>query len=441
MRSILPRDCGAPNGLLAEKYYKALQLKKPISSHGGKRGQDASLSGVATPSKGDGAGSGSGGASPEPGGEGGSGGQSTPGAGGQLTPGTRGRSEGPEDPTAPSGVTSSASHEGQRSTSSTGDESHGGVGVDMNPASSGASADSSTGSFDARGDSAPVQHSGPGSPVSSPPRERCCAGGSACTGKPAPWERPEDAKQGRTEAEAEQIRKEVAKAVREAEKGKGPKGSKGRGYIPGGWLVWVDQWEEGQRASSAEANRWERRLRAYLGLELTRRRGEESPSYARPRWAPSIASGRLVPGGVNTSARVSIVLDTSGSMSSAGREVAGIVAAICRSVTGGGSEGVRVISVDTLVHGDARVTSARDVSRLGLYSGGGGTDLRPGITRACEPRRGWRADVIIVVTDGDGTWPEKPPRIPVIVALVGGRYRSYVPPWARIIEVNQEERR
>jgi predicted metal-dependent peptidase len=128
-------------------------------------------------------------------------------------------------------------------------------------------------------------------------------------------------------------------------------------------------------------------------------------------------------------------------MSNTGREVASVVAAICRSVVGGGSEGVRVISVDTTVHGDARVTSARDVSRLGLYSGGGGTDLRWGIARACEPRRGWRADVIVVVTDGDGIWPEEPPHIPVIVALVGGRYRSYVPPWARIVEVNREERR
>jgi predicted metal-dependent peptidase len=235
---------------------------------------------------------------------------------------------------------------------------------------------------------------------------------------------------GRSEAEREQVRAEVAKAVREAKQA-----AKGRGKVPGGWAVWASEWEAGRRAAQAEARRWERQLRAYLGRELSRRRGEESPSYARPRWAPSLASGRLVPGGLRTQAQVALVLDTSGSMRGAGAEVARVVEAICRA-TVGGAEGVRVVAVDTEVHADSRVTSAREVAQRGLLRGGGGTDLRAGLARACEPQRGWRADVVVVVTDGDGEWPKTAPRVPVLVALVGERRRQYLPAWVRaVVEV------
>jgi len=71
--------------------------------------------------------------------------------------------------------------------------------------------------------------------------------------------------------------------------------------------------------------------------------------------------------------------------------------------------------------------------------GGGGTDLRVGVTAAAVLRPA--VDLVVVATDGDTPWPERPPRenpgATWVVLLLDGP-RDGVPAWMRTITVPRE---
>ena len=136
--------------------------------------------------------------------------------------------------------------------------------------------------------------------------------------------------------------------------------------------------------------------------------------------------------------RVSVVIDTSGSVSddelgSALLEVAAILKAL-----GGRRDLATVLSCDTAVHAVGRVCGAEGIPLVG----GGGTDLRTGIEAALGRRQ--KPDTLVVLTDGQTAWPSSGPPCRTVVGLFPrpSRWqekRAYQPPappgWARVVRI------
>jgi predicted metal-dependent peptidase len=101
-------------------------------------------------------------------------------------------------------------------------------------------------------------------------------------------------------------------------------------------------------------------------------------------------------------------------------EIKGILAAL------GYTTDVTVIACDAAVHTSKRIMKASQVQLLG----GGGTNMSVGIEHAANLRP--VPNVIIVITDGYTPWPDKPPRVPVIVAAIAD---GPTPSWATRVEV------
>ncbi|WP_280299627.1 VWA-like domain-containing protein, partial [Nocardia neocaledoniensis] len=134
--------------------------------------------------------------------------------------------------------------------------------------------------------------------------------------------------------------------------------------------------------------------------------------------------------------RVSVVIDTSASVSDTELGSALLeVAAISRAV-GGRRDLLSVLSCDAAAHVAYPLCRAEQIPLIG----GGGTDLRAGFTKALRTR----PDVIVALTDGYTPWPNRPPCRTVV-----GLFRradqgdeddpNYVPrtppAWARVVDI------
>ncbi|NYV78020.1 VWA-like domain-containing protein, partial [Streptomyces sp. UH6] len=137
--------------------------------------------------------------------------------------------------------------------------------------------------------------------------------------------------------------------------------------------------------------------------------------------------------------RVTVVVDTSGSVSDAELGSALLeVTAISRAV-GGRRDLVSVVSCDAAARKVGPLCRGEGITLLG----GGGTDLREGFATALEARP--RPDVVVALTDGQTPWPDHRPPCRTVVGLFP-RAPSYsednpdhvpdLPPdWARVVEI------
>jgi predicted metal-dependent peptidase len=134
--------------------------------------------------------------------------------------------------------------------------------------------------------------------------------------------------------------------------------------------------------------------------------------------------------------RVTVVVDTSGSVSDAELGAAlNEVAAITRAV-GGRRDLVSVLSCDASAGSVRAVCDARDIPLVG----GGGTDMRAGIERAVRTRP--VPDVVVVLTDGQTPWPRRRPPCRTVVGLFPRPVSENVPyvpaeppPWAKVVTI------
>jgi predicted metal-dependent peptidase len=132
--------------------------------------------------------------------------------------------------------------------------------------------------------------------------------------------------------------------------------------------------------------------------------------------------------------KVAVVVDTSGSISNKVLQATlAEVMAITKAV--GNSAGIEVIACDYVAYPSVRVRSVGDVRKLEL-PGGGGTDMREGITAALAIKP--RPDAIVVVTDGLTPWPAEQPSgcDNYIVLLTEESARRYVPAWAKVVVID-----
>ena len=246
-----------------------------------------------------------------------------------------------------------------------------------------------------------------------------CGSGSGCP--PVPGELPsgvglpDGSAEPVSPAEGDFVRRRVAHDVQAVEQ------AKGRGSMPGGLTRWA------ATVLAPPTVAWDRVLRAAVRRAVAERAGRVDYTYSRP-------SRRRLPGIIKPAMRapsviVSVVVDTSGSMSEADLDAAmGEVHGVLRS-SGVAREHVRLLSCDAAATTAQRVRSATSV-RL---SGGGGTDMRIGIAaaEAATPA----PHVVIVLTDGDTPWPEAPTRARLVCAVISNRDPHGTPQWATTVHI------
>lgn len=245
--------------------------------------------------------------------------------------------------------------------------------------------------------------------------------GSGAGGPDLPGELPPDANvdgqvvTGVGPAEGDMIRRQVAQDIKAHQQGKG------RGTVPAG----LDRWAGDVLRPPVVP--WPQVLRAAVRAALADRAGRTDYTYSRParRRVPRI----IKPAMRGPTIRASIVVDTSGSMSqddltAALSEIGGVL----RS-SGVARDQIRVLSCDAASGTPARVRSVSDI-RL---TGGGGTDMCIGITAATRARPA--PDVIIVLTDGDTPWPDRPGKARLVCAIISPRPPHGTPEWAITVHV------
>ncbi len=409
---IYPEMFGQPDGLLAEEYYIAIALQEQDSApdqgasaqpdgadddpeagddqqgDGSEAGQETADNSETAP--GDGASSsadhgGDDGDQPEPSLTGQGGGQADDD---QL--GDRGDGSGSKSGD-PGGSTSSGSSDQPESSS-------------QPPGSPGSGPEAGTDGGEP-GDQAQTPAPGAG---------RC---GSCATGQQEPWEDgpPGAESPGTGRAEAEMIRRDVARQIAEH--------SRDRGTVPGHWARWADE------KLKPKVN-WRRELATAIRHAVADVAGAVDYSYRKPsRRQGQVGNGKVVlPSLRHPIPSVAVVVDTSGSMSDAMlsqalAEVSGILKGM------GQREGVHVIACDAQAHACKKVFSPRQIQ----LAGGGGTDMGEGIAEAMKLRP--QPQVIVVITDGYTPWPDAAPRARVIVALTDD---GNAPPWAKAVKVGDK---
>lgn len=246
------------------------------------------------------------------------------------------------------------------------------------------------------------------------PGEGC---GSGADGIRREHEQPPDSDIGSVSTvEAGAIRERVAIDYREF--------SRQRGTDPGGLLRWVE------RILTPHVP-WEPLLSGAVRRGIGWAAGRGDYTYTRPSRRAGSLRGVILPGQHRAVPRVSMVIDTSGSVDDEmlARAVAEVDAAI--AALGLPGSHVTVHAVDAEVHTTRAVRSARRVELVGA----GGTDLRIGL-RAVEQERP-RPDVVVVLTDGFTPWPATPPPgAAVIIALLRRRQWPLpeTPSWATVVE-------
>ncbi|MGW3709238.1 vWA domain-containing protein [Streptomyces albogriseolus] len=185
---------------------------------------------------------------------------------------------------------------------------------------------------------------------------------------------------------------------------------------------------------------WRELLGAALRSAVSASGSGDDYSYGRPSRRSAGVPGAVLPSLRRTPPRVSVVVDTSGSVSDAELGSALLeVTAISRAV-GGRRDLVSVVPCDAASYEVHRLCRAEGIPLVG----GGGTDLRAGFTRALAARP--RPDVLVVLTDGQTRWPSSRPPCRTVVGLFPRPPRrtdeenpDYVPDtppeWARVVTV------
>lgn len=249
--------------------------------------------------------------------------------------------------------------------------------------------------------------------------------GSGADGSEREWDLGPDGADGLSEQQRDAVRFRVAQAI------------SGRpGSAPQGWKRWAEE-------AFHPPQPWRELLGAALRSATSGPGAGDDYSYGRPSRRSAGLPGVVLPSLRRRPPRVTVVIDTSGSVSDAELGSALLeVAAISRTV-GGRRDLVSVVSCDAAARVAHPICRAEGIPLVG----GGGTDLRAGFTKALGGRP--RPDVIVALTDGQTPWPSAPPPCRTVVGLFprARRPRSYnennpeyvpdaPPDWARVVVID-----
>jgi predicted metal-dependent peptidase len=248
--------------------------------------------------------------------------------------------------------------------------------------------------------------------------------GSGADGLERGWDLGPDGAHGLNAQEQDAVRFRVAQGIN------------GRpGNAPKGWKRWAEE-------AFHPPQPWRELLGAAVRSAACGTGAGEDYTYGRPSRRSAGLPGVVLPSLRRTPPRVSVVIDTSGSVSDAELGSALLeVAAIARAV-GGRRDLVTVVPCDAA----ARIVHPLCRGEGIPLMGGGGTDLRSGFAKAL--RAGPPPDVVVVLTDGQTPWPARRPPCRTVVGLFPRqrRLRSWdeddpdrvpdsPPAWARVVTI------
>ncbi|GAA2924568.1 vWA domain-containing protein [Streptomyces argenteolus] len=247
--------------------------------------------------------------------------------------------------------------------------------------------------------------------------------GSGADGLERGWDLGPDGAHGLSAQERDAVRFRVAQGIT------------GRpGNAPEGWQRWADE-------AFHPPQPWRDLLGAAVRSAASGSGAGEDYTYGRPSRRSASLPGIVLPSLRRKPPRVSVVIDTSGSVSDAELGSALLeVAAISRAV-GGRRDLVSVLPCDASARVVHPLCSAEGIPLVG----GGGTDLRTGFTKALRTQP--RPDVIVALTDGQTPWPSAPPPCRTVVGLFPRHgdgswdeddpdYVPDAPPsWARVVDI------
>ncbi|MFD3583568.1 VWA-like domain-containing protein [Streptomyces sp. NPDC058683] len=248
--------------------------------------------------------------------------------------------------------------------------------------------------------------------------------GSGADGREREWDLGPDGAHGLSEQERDGVRFRVAQAIT------------GRpGSTPDGWRRWAEE-------AFHPPQPWRELLGAAVRSATSAAGAGDDYDYGRPSRRSASLPGVVLPSLRRRPPRVSVVIDTSGSVSDAELGSALLeVAAIARAV-GGRRDLVSVVSCDAAARTVHPLCRAEGIALVG----GGGTDLREGFARALRARPA--PDVVVALTDGQTPWPGTQPPCRTVVGLFPRQYTGrpynennpdYVPDeppaWARVVHI------
>jgi predicted metal-dependent peptidase len=248
--------------------------------------------------------------------------------------------------------------------------------------------------------------------------------GSGADGLPREWDLGADGAHGLSAQERDAVRFRVAQGI-----------TARPGTAPRGWQRWAEEVFHPPQP-------WRELLGAAVRSAASGPGVGEDYTYGRPSRRSAGVPGVVLPSLRRRPPRVSVVIDTSASVSDEELGSALLeVAAISRAV-GGRRDLINVVPCDAAARSVQPLCRSAGVSLVG----GGGTDLRAGFARALGARP--RPDVIVALTDGQTPWPGTRPPCRTVVGLFprGRSGRSYnennpdyvpdsPPGWARVVEI------
>jgi len=174
-------------------------------------------------------------------------------------------------------------------------------------------------------------------------------------------------------------------------------------------------------------------------VEVTQGQGDYS--YRRPN-RRNPRTDILLPSNVQPVPRVTVIVDTSGSMDHADISLSlGMIGQVldayrCR-------DGIKVVCADTSAASVQTVLRPETLEVMG----GGGTDMSRAIIQAAtdeEILRGGKGgrkkpQVILVCTDGYTGWPDQDVGIPVVACLTRPK-QGKIPAWIQVVEMLPDKR-
>jgi len=228
---------------------------------------------------------------------------------------------------------------------------------------------------------------------------------------------------GRTESEADRMRKQVAEAAKKHEV------KHGRGSVPAGFSRWADAFLTPPKVD------WRQKLAKVMRATIAFRPGAVTTTwkaFGRKQAALGFGPGKpLTPAWRNPVPRVAIAVDTSGSMGqnellTAACEIDGILRAI--------NSEAEFTACDCAVHSVKTVRTAQEAVKE--FKGGGGTSFIPVFEFFAKRKTQLPPEVLIFVTDGDGWAPDKPPPGMRVIWVLVGPYRRHPATWGEVIEID-----
>ncbi|MFD4754240.1 VWA-like domain-containing protein [Streptomyces sp. NPDC058426] len=243
--------------------------------------------------------------------------------------------------------------------------------------------------------------------------------GSGADGLPRRWDLGPGGADALGRRDRDAVRFRVARAL------KGAPGS-----APAGWQRWAERVVHPPQP-------WQRLLGAAVRAAATAAGQGADYRYGRPPRRAAALPEAVLPSLRRTPPRVTVVIDTSASVSDAELGSALLELASIARALGGRRDLVKVISCDAAASRATTLCAAADLP----LTGGGGTDLRTAFPRALATR----PDTLVVLTDGQTPWPAARPPCRTIIGLFpretaydedDDTYTPTGPPaWARVVEI------